>query len=99
MLGLLKNALATVFLFLFLMTASLWVRSYWVCELWLHSQSTRSDLSFTRDSFGLASGRGGGRRKGTPNTSTLASTRHAADWSIQNQYQSQHHRPANRLLC
>jgi hypothetical protein len=59
MFGLLKSVLATVFLFLFLMTASLWVRSYFVTELWQHSVTTQENLAFAKSIFGVASGRGG----------------------------------------
>ncbi len=83
MLGLLKNALATVFLFLFLLTASLWVRSYWVCELWLNSQNTRSDLSFARDSFGFASGRGGVYFNRSHSTWSLSNRKKADDQAMQ----------------
>src|SRR5205814_5956041 len=59
MFGLLKNALATLLLFLFLLTATLWVRSYWVTELWQHTLTTRENLAFDKSIFGVASGRGG----------------------------------------
>jgi len=59
MFGLLKNALATVLLALFLLTATLWVRSYFVTELWQNTLTTRENLSFAKAIFGVASGRGG----------------------------------------
>src|SRR5258706_12235980 len=59
MFGLLKNALATVLLALFLLTATLWVRSYFVTELWQHTLTTRENFSFAKGIFGVASGRGG----------------------------------------
>ncbi len=59
MIGAIKSVLATVFLFLFLLTASLWVRSYWVCELWQHTTTTNENLAFLKELFGVASGRGG----------------------------------------
>jgi hypothetical protein len=59
MFGLLKSVFATVLLFLFLLTATLWVRSYWACELWQHTATTRENLAFSKEIFGIASGRGG----------------------------------------
>src|SRR4051794_4635151 len=59
MFGLIKSVLATVFLFLFLFVATLWVRSYFVCELWQKSTTTNENLAFSKDIFGVASGRGG----------------------------------------
>jgi hypothetical protein len=59
MFGLLKSALATFFLFLFLLTATLWVRSYFVTELWQHTVTTNENLAFAKSIFGVASGRGG----------------------------------------
>jgi hypothetical protein len=59
MFGLIKNALATFFLFLFLLTATLWVRSYFVTELYQHSVTTNENLAFGKSIFGVASGRGG----------------------------------------
>jgi len=59
MFGLIKNALATVLLALFLLTATLWVRSYFVTELWQHTVTTRENLAFAKNLFGVASGRGG----------------------------------------
>jgi hypothetical protein len=59
MFGFLKSALGTVFLFLFLMTATLWVRSYWVTELWQHTVTSHENLAFSKGIFGVASGRGG----------------------------------------
>jgi len=59
MFGLIKSVLATVFLFLFLFTATLWVRSYFVCELWQSSTTTNENLAFSKEIFGFASGRGG----------------------------------------
>ena len=59
MIGLLKNVLGTVLLALFLLTAALWVRSYWVCELCQHTKTSRENLAFYKEIFGVASGRGG----------------------------------------
>src|SRR5436190_5055452 len=59
MFGLIKSILATVFLFLFLFVATLWVRSYFVCELYQHTLTTNENLAFSREIFGIASGRGG----------------------------------------
>src|SRR5437763_8445424 len=59
MFALLKSVLASVLLFMFLLSASLWVRSYWVCELWQHTTTTRENLAFSKEIFGVASGRGG----------------------------------------
>src|SRR5437667_3703358 len=59
MFGLLKNVLATVFLFLFLFVSTLWVRSYWVSQLWQRSNTTNENLAFSKEIFGVASGRGG----------------------------------------
>ena len=59
MFGLIKSILATFFLFLFLFTATLWVRSYYVTELWQHSVTTHENLAFNKSIFGVASGGGG----------------------------------------
>ena len=59
MFGLIKSVLATVFLFLFLLTATLWVRSYFVSELYQHTLTTNENLAFAKSIFGVASGRGG----------------------------------------
>ena len=59
MFGLIKNVLATFLLFLFLLTATLWVRSYFVTELYQHSVTTNENLAFAKSLFGVASGRGG----------------------------------------
>ncbi|HEV8290717.1 MAG TPA: hypothetical protein VGP94_02285 [Tepidisphaeraceae bacterium] len=59
MFGLLKSALGTFFLFLFLLCATLWVRSYFVTELCQHTVTTNENLAFAKSIFGVASGRGG----------------------------------------
>lgn len=59
MFGLIKSVVATIFLFLFLVLATLWVRSYFVCELWQRSLTTNENLAFSKEIVGFASGRGG----------------------------------------
>jgi hypothetical protein len=59
MFGLIKSVLATFFLFLFLLVSTLWVRSYFVSELYQHTQTTRENLAFAKTISGVASGRGG----------------------------------------
>ena len=59
MLGLIKSVLATFFLFLFLLCATLWVRSYFVTELVQHTVTTNENLAFAKSITGAASGRGG----------------------------------------
>jgi len=59
MFGLIKSAVATFLLFLFLLTATLWVRSYFVTELYQRTLTTNENLAFAKSIYGVASGRGG----------------------------------------